>query len=91
MQAARSDYGDPGPCLKEVTKVAVPLSVTDLGWWAMPPSHLCLAGWLLTMNMKNQSKSCVGFISMRSHLLGGEPIGNQHGWSILINRAGLKH
>lgn len=50
-----------------------------------------LFGLSLTMGMKNRSESSFGFIFVCSHLQRGQPIGNQHGGSILINRASLKH
>lgn len=88
-QAARPDYGDPGSSLQEVVKSAAP-SLHDRPWLVgRAPPYLCLAG-CSPVDMKDQSKSGVGFTVVCSCLLGGEPIGNRHGRSILINRAGLK-
>lgn len=61
--------------------------------WAVPPSAppASLFGLSFTVGAKREPKSSCGRVFVGLYLLGGEPSGNLHGASILMNGAGLKH
>lgn len=50
-----------GPPSRGSPKLQLPLSMTDLGWWAAPPPHLCLAD-CSPADVNDPPKAGVGFL-----------------------------